>query len=530
MTLSKKNRVHQVKRKLLIVIPVLAEGPLNRSLLTVLDGVEGATDLIILASLTGDLLSNFQVRSWKLHSQLNSLQLADQCERYAKRYADEIQLVLMVGVEISHLSQLFWMHDIPVLQWVDESPANKESIRGFNKYSRYMGVILFSSPEVKEAILEKCPDSSGILGYICPSNDPMQLSGLLKKIGGEMGERMKVEIQDRKRILGSDALDLKYAYPLIRREKKRAVARYTNSWITGVDRRKPRPGFHPGIYEEQCHVKGGDPFAHYLLAGKPIGPWSLPVIREPLILTRRRSPLKAALQIHLFYPEMSDEFIRRIKRSRFRTDLFISVPTEEALVDARRHFKIFTDRRVEIRMVPNRGRDIGPLLTEFASELQSYEVIGHIHTKKSHRLADEAFVDRWRKLLLENLIGGKKPMMDVILKEMGKNPKLGLVFPDDPNIIGWTKNRDQAQALLQRMRLPLELPERSLNFPVGTMFWARTAALQPLFDLKLAWSDYPEEPTPDDGTILHALERLLPFVAMGEGFQSAVTYVSGLSR
>jgi hypothetical protein len=31
------------------------------------------------------------------------------------------------------------------------------------------------------------------------------------------------------------------------------------------------------------------------------------------------------------------------------------------------------------------------------------------------------------------------------------------------------------------------------DFPVGTMFWARTQALKPLLALALDWNDYPEE-------------------------------------
>jgi lipopolysaccharide biosynthesis protein len=50
-----------------------------------------------------------------------------------------------------------------------------------------------------------------------------------------------------------------------------------------------------------------------------------------------------------------------------------------------------------------------------------------------------------------------------------------------------------------------------------------------LFGLNLGWDDYPEEPVPIDGTILHALERLLPFVANHAGYQYATTYIPGMT-
>ena len=67
-------------------------------------------------------------------------------------------------------------------------------------------------------------------------------------------------------------------------------------------------------------------------------------------------------------------------------------------------------------------------------------------------------------------------------------------------------------------------------FPVGTMFWARSKALRKLFELHLTWSDYPEEPLPYDGTMLHAIERLLPFVTEDAGYAFVTTFLEDHSR
>ena len=63
-----------------------------------------------------------------------------------------------------------------------------------------------------------------------------------------------------------------------------------------------------------------------------------------------------------------------------------------------------------------------------------------------------------------------------------------------------------------------------------TMFWARQGALSNLYNLGLSWDDYPEEPLGYDGTMLHAIERLLPQICMASGKRYAMTHVPGFSR
>lgn len=54
--------------------------------------------------------------------------------------------------------------------------------------------------------------------------------------------------------------------------------------------------------------------------------------------------------------------------------------------------------------------------------------------------------------------------------------------------------------------------------------------LRKVLELRLDWGDYPEEPLPYDGTVLHALERLLPFVTESVGLRNVVTNVESISR
>ena len=118
--------------------------------------------------------------------------------------------------------------------------------------------------------------------------------------------------------------------------------------------------------------------------------------------------------------------------------------------------------------------------------------------------------------------------MDTIIENFASDKRLGLVFPSDPHLADWDMNGGIAEQLVAKMGLDAQLPHY-FNFPVGTMFWARSAALAPLFKLQLRWDDYPEEPLPGDGTLLHALERILPFVASHNGYRYAITHIPGIT-
>ena len=119
-------------------------------------------------------------------------------------------------------------------------------------------------------------------------------------------------------------------------------------------------------------------------------------------------------------------------------------------------------------------------------------------------------------------------MVDLILNRFADDEELGIVFAEDPHLSDWDDNLEIAESLANRMHLQELLPP-FFEFPNGNMFWARRAALEPLFGLKLDWQDYPGEPLGLDGTLLHAIERLLPFIARRAGYQFAATHVPGVT-
>ena len=298
----------------------------------------------------------------------------------------------------------------------------------------------------------------------------------------------------------------------------------------GLELRKPEPGFHPGIFAESRNysVEPADAFRAYVAEGRPAGPWKSPLLDLSPVSSPGASA-KSALHVHAYYPELVSDIARRLSRNSTPVDVFISAPSEDKAAAAVSAFEAHSLSVADTRVVPNLGRDIGPFLFDFADALPGYELIGHVHTKRSELVGDKPTVDRWRNFLLDNLLGGSFQTMDSILAAMSAEPGYLIAFPDDPLCVGWDGNRHLADRLLGARYGEGKLPDY-FNFPVGTMFWARRELYNAVRDLVATKSLLPREPVPYDGTLLHALERIFGLLPQLMGKESLLVRVPGANR
>jgi hypothetical protein len=298
----------------------------------------------------------------------------------------------------------------------------------------------------------------------------------------------------------------------------------------GAPLRRPMLGFHPLAYAEQRteydETTGEDPLAHYLRTGTPDGPW-----KHGVIPARTPSPpagggQRILIHAHFHYPDLLGDLLRRLGSNPSAADLFVTTTSEAKAAEIETTLKPYNGK-VTIVVTPNLGRDIGPLLMHFAS-FGDYDIVGHMHGKRSPQQSGTQG-ENWRAFLWDHLIGGGDPMMDVIAEAFAADERLGLVFPEDPNLNHWDMNQSLAKGLADRLTPPRALPAH-FEFPKGTMFWFRPAALRPLADLGWRWEDFPGEPVASDGTVLHALERLIAFSAEAAGFGFRTVHVPGSWR
>jgi lipopolysaccharide biosynthesis protein len=230
-------------------------------------------------------------------------------------------------------------------------------------------------------------------------------------------------------------------------------------------------------------------------------------------------PPRIFVFIHIYYVDLAESLLGYLPNLPFPFDLYISTDQPEKAAVIQKTLERLGQTCQEIRLCPNRGRDVAPKILRFADLYSRYDYFLHLHSKKS--LHDPVMGAAWRKYLCQSLVGSPEIVRSIF--QIFSQPHIGVVFPRymayyDPQF-RWGQNLLQTTLLLKKMGITITEEER-LDFPAGSMFWGRSAILKPLLDLQLQMEDFEEEAGQLDGTLGHAIERSITFLAKKAGYDS----------
>ena len=219
--------------------------------------------------------------------------------------------------------------------------------------------------------------------------------------------------------------------------------------------------------------------------------------------------------LHLYYHDLSEYFANILKNLKVPHKLYISTDNENKASHIDSHFP-----NAVVRVFQNRGRDIYPKFFGFLKAYEEHDIVLHLHGKKS---THSQKLDKWLEHNLECILPIETEI-NRIISFFKTIPFLGIVapvmFPKILRAAHWGANYQIGKELHWRMKLGNELPKNDqLIFPAGSMFWARTAALRPLLNLRLGPNHFPEERGQIDGTAAHAIERLIGVSCFETGYK-----------
>ena len=238
---------------------------------------------------------------------------------------------------------------------------------------------------------------------------------------------------------------------------------------------------------------------------------------------------KTAVIAHLYYEDLMPECLDYLKNLPPEITLIITVSADEKKIRAE---NLCREKNVsaEVRLVSNRGRDLSALLVGCADAFKKFKYLCFVHDKKSVRAQESVAVgSAFFHLLWSNLLASSG-FVENVLATFESEPQLGLLVPPQPYNGGykllffdakfWSGAcYDKTVELANKLNIPKNFVSAEFApLSIGSVFWCRTEALKKVTDANWKIDDFPVEPMPMDGTVSHALERILPFAAQADGF------------
>lgn len=239
---------------------------------------------------------------------------------------------------------------------------------------------------------------------------------------------------------------------------------------------------------------------------------------------------KAAIFIYLYYKETIQNYTKYIRMIPKEVDIYVISPNVEVIKSIQETVK----QTIIFIEMENRGRDLAALLVAAKPYIFEYDYFCFIHDKKekdNHRLD---YTNKWIYSLWENMLASEAYIQSII-NYFDTNSNVGILFPPAPideyatmwSMGFWGINYENAVTVAQKIGIDVELLKQGEPASVGTVFWTRVKALQKLLEYPWKGIDFPKEPLADDGTVSHAIERILMYVVKDAGYISQICTTKG---
>lgn len=217
--------------------------------------------------------------------------------------------------------------------------------------------------------------------------------------------------------------------------------------------------------------------------------------------------------LHLHYADLIEGMGAWLRPLADQCDIAVTIPEHWPERDLLALAAALPKARIEL--TPNVGRDVAPFIAALRrAQDAGYEVFCKIHSKRSPHMSGGA---AWRETLLSGLLD--PAVVAGISERFAEAPKLGLLAAarsraslSTPDVM--FNNRALVDHVARRLKLAYgeETP-----FVAGTMFWGRVVAFGSLVKASPEDLAFETELGRIDGTLAHALERLMGAIVVSSG-------------
>lgn len=245
--------------------------------------------------------------------------------------------------------------------------------------------------------------------------------------------------------------------------------------------------------------------------------------RENLSLSQEPN---IAFVIHVFYEEYLPKVSKVLSNSSHLSNITFLISTSKTELVARLEALVVeVGANGRVALVPNIGRNFGPLFVEFSKEIQRHDLLVALHSKLSKH-AKQNLGRVWANRAW-TLFGLEEKLLNRVLDVFKLDHELGLIYPYMTDLVRpinltWGNNLKHLQKLPNTYKsVGMKKLFCEFDFPVGGMFAARVNAIRPLLEEELTYDLFPKELGQLDGTLQHAIERALGLICTELGYSHA---------
>jgi len=215
-----------------------------------------------------------------------------------------------------------------------------------------------------------------------------------------------------------------------------------------------------------------------------------------------------ALLIHGYHLDLLDQGLAPLAAAHPGVDLYVSTPLKQ-LAEAETLLRGQGWTTLQLVGCPNRGRDQAPFWLELLPRAlrAGHPWVVKLHTKRS---AQTPGGEAWGRQLWQQLASPQG--LKYLREAFSSDNQLQVVVPEGsllPTTVCLARNERQMASLCDRAQINARWL-LSRRFAAGSFWAARTTALISFEDWELGWESFEPEQGQVDGTLAHALERLMP--------------------
>ncbi|MEZ2419341.1 glycoside hydrolase family 99-like domain-containing protein [Luteibacter sp. RCC_6_2] len=213
--------------------------------------------------------------------------------------------------------------------------------------------------------------------------------------------------------------------------------------------------------------------------------------------------------IHVCHPHVLKEIVSALRATGLSFRTILTVPSGHGEAVEKEVTRLGLD--AELVVSTDRGRDVLPFLRIAGRLLDEGEnIVLKLHTKRPTQRQDGT--ERYSGLL-DRLLTPERAI--TIVRAFTADPSLGVVAPEghvQPLSFCSAANARNVEYLCALAGIAQPRTETDA-FVSGGMFWCRLTALAPLIDAPLTEAEFTKEAGQVDGTMAHAVERVVALAA-----------------